>query len=461
MAAPAAAPIGLQHSPKLVVGIGGTGKIAALAYTRIAKLIGICPNVAIIDFPPNHPGYTNEDRRVDEALNQEGVHQRISTLPVRVPNVANTLREALGLDQNLADAIFSTEQQNVAPIEGANQQPQVGAALAHWKLSERSDRDALQGWFSGQYADIYVLAGLGGGTGAGFGPTLCRYAKQNSTGQNVHGVFLLPWQRIGNLGVGDAGQTRNAKSLLRYLEKNSTSISDHLVLIGAPRGVDLYDASSGLEIPVHSVLLLSALYVIKREDWGGINQPARGKSWMMEVEHQGISLQDIAGPRGNLFDMLVHSRRVELCLAEVMRQFPADRLSKITLWPMGKPLSWNLTEWLVKLLADHSRQRPADAWRLLEGRLSEAIRFEAARREWIMDLADANRALINFDRRQVEENALAHLEKYLAEVEQDVEFRRVQLNQETPAEASRLLCDWVRNRADFLMLTYMNRRRLG
>jgi len=32
------------------------------------KLIGINPNVAIVDFPPGHPGYTNEDRRVDEII---------------------------------------------------------------------------------------------------------------------------------------------------------------------------------------------------------------------------------------------------------------------------------------------------------------------------------------------------------------------------------------------------------
>ncbi|HTU44220.1 MAG TPA: hypothetical protein VMF91_04125 [Bryobacteraceae bacterium] len=459
MAAAGAAGIALQHSTKLVVGIGGTGKISALAYTRIAKLIGLQPNVAVIDFPPNHPGYTDVDRRVDEALDREGIWQRIRTLPDRVPNVADTLREALGLDQNLADAIFSLEQQNVSPIEGANQQPQVGAVLARWKLSEETDRNSLQGWFSDQYTDIYILAGLGGGTGAGFGPTLCQYAKETTRGQNVHGVFLLPWAKIGNLGVGDAGQARNAKSLLRYFDVHATSICDHLVLIGTPRGVNPYDASAGLAIPVHSTLLLSALYVLKREDWGGTAQPARGRSWMVEVEAKGIPLQDIVGPRGNLFDMLVHSRRIERCLAEILGQAPADRLSKGTLWPMGTPLSWKITEWITKLLADHSRIRAADAWRLLANQLALNIRLEATRREWIMDLADANRTLIDFNRRDVDANARMRFGEYLSEVEQDAEYRRLELDQQTPEQASAFLCSWIRNRADQLMLESMNRRK--
>src|SRR5436190_12204635 len=101
MSSPAMSLTGLQHSPKLAVGIGGTGKISALAFTRIAKLIGFNPNVAIIDFPANHPGYTDVDRRVDEALSLEGVLQRIRTLPDQLPDKAATLREALGLDPDV------------------------------------------------------------------------------------------------------------------------------------------------------------------------------------------------------------------------------------------------------------------------------------------------------------------------------------------------------------------------
>jgi hypothetical protein len=459
MSAPATIRVALEHSPKLVVGIGGTGKIAALAYTRIAKLLGIEPEVAIVDFPPNEAAYTAVDRRVDSALDQEGVRQRVRTLPLSVPNDANTLRDALGLDQNLADAIFTADQQNVSPIEGANQQPQVGAAVARWKLNQQADRDALQYWFGGHYTDIFILSGLGGGTGAGFGPTLCQYAKENARGKNVIAVFLLPWAKIGQLGVGDAGQNRNAKSLLRYLDREFSTICDYLTVIGAPRGVDPYDASVGLDIPVHSTLLLAALFVMKRESWGGTNQPEKGKSWWVEVERKGIPLQEIAGPRGNLLDMLAHSRRIELFLRELVRQFPADRLASTTLWPLGKPLSWDMTEWLVNLLAKHSAIRPIDAWRHISNCFTEMIRLEAASREWIMDLAESNRELVTFNRPDVEATARTHLSDYFEEVKRDVGYRRLALDQETPEQASGILCSWARTQADALMLDLMKRRK--
>src|SRR5713226_2032213 len=100
------------YTPKLVICVGGTGKIVGLAYIRIAKLLGIEPQVSVVDFPQGLPGYTDVDTQVDEALESEVQIRRIRTLPDKVANVPEPLKEVLGMDDYLANAIFTKEQQD-------------------------------------------------------------------------------------------------------------------------------------------------------------------------------------------------------------------------------------------------------------------------------------------------------------------------------------------------------------
>jgi len=446
------------YSPRLVVCIGGTGKIVGLAYVRIAKLLGIEPHVSVIDFPSGFSGYTNEDKRVDDALAAEGVTDRLSTLPEAEPNLPVTIKQIFDLDDTLADALFTAEQQTVSPTLGANQQPQIGAALAHWKLAKDADR-LRSSWLGTDYDEIFFVGGLGGGTGAGFGPVLAQWAHDEGRGKKIHGVFVIPWKEIGNEGVGDLGQARNTKSLLQYFAGRGANPFHHLMIIGNPPGVDLYRLAENLDIPVSPTLLLAALYLLMRDEWGGKAQLSQMKA-KMEVAPGGITLDQIkrSGSPLHLLDMLIHSRRLQLVLEELLLQLPDQRLSKVSLWFFAKPLCWNTTEWYVKRFAEVATLSCPEAWTQMKNALSERIQQLESSRNWVMNLAARTPALIDFSPRTVEDAAYKTLEAFFRDVEADGEFRQLKFSTNDRKRARDEVCSWIVGRASERILAKMKRR---
>lgn len=455
MATPNVAPDKPVPSIKLLVCVGGTGKIVGLAYVRLAKLLGYDPKVSIVDFRENNAGYTDVDRRVDEALRSEGVTDRVYTLPDGVANLPRSLKDMLKLPPEVADAILTAKQQDTPPIEGANQEPQVGATLAAWKL--QADKDKIRtAWFNQKYDDIYFVAGLGGGTGAGFAPMLADFARES--GSRLHGVYLLPWQKIGDQGVGDAGQARNARSVLHFIRDREGSPFNHIMVLGNPRDVAPYDASANMAIPVQPTLLLAALYVLLREAWGGTAQLTE-RIIRMEIAAEGISLGEISGPRGSLFGMLVHSLRLESVLTDISEQSPDQRLSKISLWPLALPLSWSNVEWLVASCAHFMSQSREEIWRRMKNVFTKLIKEENHRRNWIIDLAEANRGLISFEKDSIKTAANRNIEEYKNEIKRDNEVVRFEFSRKVDSDPVNEACQWLRDRASQLILDRMTREK--
>lgn len=218
---------------KRVVTFGGTGKTVALIYMKLCRIMGYKPDVVVVDFPPGTDPNAN-DGQLDSDLEAEAATwpdslRRINTMPDNRPLDPVPLVSTFNFDQLVADALFTREQQDTPPTRGLNAEPQVGACVAHLKLNldGRRVRDAI---LDGPN-EIFFVAGLGGGTGAGVTIPFAEYIKAD--GFQLHGVFLLPWRNIGENGaVNNSNQRRNAASVLSYLKDRSTNYFSDCTIIG-------------------------------------------------------------------------------------------------------------------------------------------------------------------------------------------------------------------------------------
>src|SRR5450755_3987361 len=124
---------GGTQSNKRLIAFGGTGKTVALIYLKIARLLGEDPHIVVFDFPPS-ADVNSPDGRLDRDLRQEGLReeQRIDTRPSDWPAEQKPIRELLQLPKHVADAMLTEQQQLAPPSEGLNQQPQLGATVAHF-----------------------------------------------------------------------------------------------------------------------------------------------------------------------------------------------------------------------------------------------------------------------------------------------------------------------------------------
>jgi hypothetical protein len=418
----AAAIVTSDHSQdtKRVVAFGGTGKTVALIYRKIGLLLGEDANIVVCDFPAS-ADYNSPDGRLDRDLAAEGVGQqcRINTLPDGIPAVPNTLIETFKLPSSVADALFTKKQQDTPPTEGLNQEPQVGATVAWWKT--KRDGDQIRQKCTGE-PEIFFVAGLGGGTGTGVTPAFARYLRQFQRNSRMHGVFLLPWQDIGGNIVGNAGQERNAKSLLKYLRDCGEDLFDSLVVIGSPPGVDAYATAAGGKRPIHPTLILAALYIHMWHGYGGGSQ-LTSKLNKMETVRSGIPLSEISGRSGTLYDMLAHSARVEHLLLDVVGQAPDERIAWFSLFPLSFPLSWDSIEWLMKLYAIHVKASYAVAWLDIRSRLRDLADQENARRSWIVELAK-DKSLFQFDENQLDGDARTGYELYREAAVADKSYKK-------------------------------------
>ncbi len=434
---------------KKVIAFGGTGKIVALIYMKIARLLGETPSVVVVDFP--HGVDTNrEDDQLDQDLRAEGLDEqsRLSTLPDHITTLPRNLVEAFNLPREVADALFTEHQQRTPPVEGLNQEPQVGATVAQLKIA--SDGDKLRSRIETGHSEAFYVAGLGGGTGTGVTPAFAQFLKSNR--MRSHGVLLLPWRDIGDSGkVNNAQQQRNAASLLAYMRDNHGKLFHDWVVLGSsdrfsaqPNGAN----PAGANKPVHPTLILAALYIHLWHKWGGGHQLS-AQALRIETAATGIRLQDIAGQDGrNLYDMLKLSHRMERVLHQVASQSPDQRLAWFNLYPLSAPLAWDSIEWLVKLYRIHTnRISYAQAWNDIRTRLVQIAENETARRQWITTLA-SDRRLFDFDPNQLEADAQARYSSLLHEIKQADEYTTFRFAPNDDAEtALSKVCSAVYNMA--------------
>lgn len=444
-----------QETKKLVA-FGGTGKTVALIYLKIGRLLGEQAQVTVCDFPASSD-YNSPDGRLDRDLLEEGVSgsMRITTLPSDIIHAPTDLVETFGLPHDVANALFTQKQQQTPPTEGLNQEPQVGSTVAHFKL-QKDAKDVASRCLSGP-DEIFLVAGLGGGTGTGVTPAMARFLKQRNPNVRIHGVFLLPWQHIGSAGeVNDTGQERNAKSLLRYLHEHSAEMFDDYVIIGSAPGIDRYDPTTGNgKEPVHPTLILAALYVHLYHDWGGGAQ-LTSRSHRIETLAEGISLEEITGRNGNLYHMLVHSVRMERILNEFARQAPDERLSWLSLYPLSIPLGWDCTEWLLKKYAQKTSQSYGAAWDQISSSLIDLRDRERRRREWIVNLARDQR-LFRFDEHAPARDAAVDFDNYRNAVKSSTTYREFAFRSSDHAGARADVCEFLQSWASRTILQQAKR----
>jgi hypothetical protein len=414
-------PVAEEQTQKKILAFGGTGKTVALIALKLGRLLGEPPSVVVVDFPAGSD-HNREDNQLDEDLRSEGLadHLRLSTLPDDMPKLPRVLTDAFNLPQEVADALFSDNQQRTPPVEGLNQEPQVGATVAQWKLAH--DGNAVKDKCLTGQPEVFFVAGLGGGTGTGVTPPFAKFLK--NSGIRSHGVFLMPWRDIGNQGrVNNTNQNRNAASLLQYLRTNGLSMFNDWVVLGS---ADRFATEEGGPArPVHPTLILGALYVHLWHTWTGGYQLG-AKMLRLETPESGIDPREIKGRNGNLYDMLVLSYRLEHILREIAQQMPDERLSIFNLFPLSYSMSWNSIEWLVKLYREKTNQVSyAQAWIDIRTELLRVADQEQKRRNWIVNLV-SDRRLFQFDAQELDRDArlgLTQLTRQVQSADEHAEFR--------------------------------------
>jgi hypothetical protein len=424
-----------EPTNKKVVTFGGTGKTVALIYVKLCRIIGYQPNVIIVDFPAGEDPNAN-DGQLDNDLAQEadGSIRRISTLPDNRPLTNISLLDMFGLPHEVADALFTEEQQSTPPNRGLNAEPQVGACVTHFKL--REDGQAVRSALLTGEPDLFFVAGLGGGTGAGVTHHFARFVSNVAVSR--HGVFLLPWRDIGSIGtVTNAQQMRNAASVLSYLKDNGDQIYDDTVFIGGLPGMGMYKSGDGDDYrATHPSLILAALYLLLHQVWGDGAQLTLNRR-RLESATAGISLEDIATPtKGkNLYDMLVLSRRKVQIMEYLAREDPDQVLCRFSLAPLSQALACMPLCWLLKVYARKVSQGDySAAWGDLKQKLIQLAEIERKSLEWIVNLA-SDRRVFKFDSRQLERDSSTNYREYLEQVKASTDHRDFALGADKAAEA--------------------------
>lgn len=439
MSAQVSGPSG-QESKKLV-GFGGTGKAVALIYAKLGKLLGESSNIVICDFPAsNDPN--SADGRLDLDLQAEGFGQpcRINTLPDDWIAAPRQLVEHLDLDNDVADALFTDKQQRTPPSEGLNQEPQVGATVARTKIDRDGQAIRDRTVTPGQ-DEIFLVAGLGGGTGTGMAPSFARFLRTAAVNCRLHGVFLLPWQDIGEEAVGNAGQRRNAASLLRYLRDHHADLFDSTLILGGFPGLEMLPAAEAAgRAPVHPTLILAALYVHMWHAWGGGAQ-LTSRLNRLETATTGIRLDEITGREGTLAEMLARAFALELLLSEIIEQHPDEVLAWLSLWPLSASLAWRMNQALLKKYCRAGGRPYGMGWVHIRGELGKYREREQQRREWILRLV-GDRRVFTFDSEELEERGRGLYRRAREILRRDDRFRNFQVSdpQHALEEVSGFIC---------------------
>lgn len=102
----------------------------------------------------------------------------------------------INTDQQDLDKSHVSNKLTIGPTttkgEGAGNDPTRSIAAA-----QESKQEIIQALTEGDTRMLFVIAGLGGGTGTGAGPLVCQYAKE--AGLLVVGVVTLPWAYEGEV----------------------------------------------------------------------------------------------------------------------------------------------------------------------------------------------------------------------------------------------------------------------
>jgi hypothetical protein len=437
-----------------VLAFGGTGKTVALIYSKICKLLDEEPRVAIWDFPASDDT-ASPDGQIDRDLQEEGLGDdfRIRTLPRTVPDDAPaTFVQTFGIPEDVADALYTQAQQDTPPTDGLNQEPQIGASVGQFKV--RLDADVVRQMCITGEPEMFFVGGLGGGTGTGLPPVVARFLRP-LTQSRFHGVFLLPWNDIGQGGrVNNENQDRNAWSMLRYLNRQAEDLYTDTLIIGSPQGVDRARPAPGAA-PVHPTLILAALSMHMFFAWGGGAQLTE-RFRRFETFQTGITLHEITARDGtSLYQRMIHSIRLERLLRELANQFPDERLALFSLFPMSCFFAWPALEHLLKLYARHvNASSYTVAWHQISARLLGIADQERRRRQWITALA-SDRRLFQFDPEGLERDARSQYDRYRGALEADHAYETFRLEQQGHDAALAHVCQFIRDWAAAVVLREM------
>jgi hypothetical protein len=401
--------------------------------------MGYTPNVVVVDFPPGTDPNAN-DGQLDndlaaEAATWPGSFRRINTMPDDRVLDPVPLVTTFSFDQQVADALFTKEQQDTPPTKGLNAEPQVGACVAHLKLNldGRKVRDAI---LDGPN-EIFFVAGLGGGTGAGVTIPFAEYVKTDEV--QLHGVFLLPWRNIGENGtVTNSNQRRNAASVLSYLKDRSDCFSD-CTIIGPLPSMQMYEG--GPETGAHAIyptLIMAALYLLLCDSWGGGAHLAMHRR-RIETVDEGITLQEIQTPfeGKSLYDMLVVALRKRWILKALADEDPDEALAGFSFAPLSNPLACEPLRWLTKLYTRKVNYATLSrGWNDLRNDLNAESERTAASLNWIVRLA-SDRRLFNFSEERLYRDAKTDYFKFLARARASKEHRDFTTIQATRSDEAR------------------------
>jgi len=442
-----------EPTNKKVVAFGGTGKTVALIYVKLCRIMGYQPNVVIVDFPAGKDPNAN-DGQLDNDLAEEndGSIRRINTLPDNRPLQPTSFLDTFGLPQELADALFTEEQQGTPPIRGLNAEPQVGACLTHFKL--REDGQTVRSTLLTGEPDICFVAGLGGGTGAGVTHHFARFISEAPVSR--HGVFLLPWRDIGSIGtVTNSQQMRNAASVLSYLEDKGDKIYTDSIFLGGLPGMELYRGADNEDHRArHPALILAALYLLLQQVWGEGAQLTLHRR-RLETPVAGISLEDIATPTKDksLYDMMVLSRRKVHIMEDLAQENPDQVLALLSLAPLALPLACMPLCWLLKVYARKVHQSNySRAWGDLGSALQRMAHSERRSLDWIINLA-SDRRVFRFDNKQLERDASTNYPEYLDRVRTSSDHREFSLPGDRADEALSQTASHIRQTIHRVLLT--------
>src|ERR1035437_8793044 len=423
---------------KRIVAFGGTGKTVALIYMKLCRIMGFRPDIVIVDFPPG-TDQNATDGQLDNDLAAEAASwpdsfRRINTMPDDRPLEPVPLVATFNFDPEVADALFTHEQQETPPTRGLNAEPQVGACVAHLKLN--LDGHKVRDSILGGPSEIFLVAGLGGGTGAGVTLPFAEYVRTDQI--QLHGVFLLPWRNIGEVGtVTNANQRRNAASVLSYLKDRAGRYFSDYTVIGPLPAMQMYEGA--VENSAHAnypTLILAALYLLLCDAWGG-GAHLTMQQRRIETVDAGISLREIqtAFEGKNLYDMLVLAVRKSWVLRDLAHEDPDEAMATLSFAPLSNALGCQPLSWLTKTYTRKMNYATfAVGWTNLREDLENAARRTSESLDWIVRLAGDAR-LFNFDRDELYRNAKADYADYLGTIRGSKYHREFRLKETAPAEA--------------------------
>ncbi len=256
---------------KFFIAIGGTGQMAALAYLRLAKLVGFEPaDIYVMDRDLEGP-ITTKLNEVMGKKEQDAI-PTISPIPNEkgleyFKNVFGDL--ASPKIRNVLSVLFTQDQLNTHIEKGMYAKPPVGAATFMEKIRRVKQKPESDKWLrqlmslinqAGGDNKVVISGSVMGGTGAGGVPTLAKYIRRTVQGQlQLTIVDFLKWF-ILTQSNSDMLLEKNAQSGIYYLGDEIARDVDACVLLGLDhtKQIDYKSVGEQEEIP-HFINLLAAI----------------------------------------------------------------------------------------------------------------------------------------------------------------------------------------------------------